>query len=99
MLLDKGPVFWASFYIGGDMMSKVLSFDQSTKISAYSIFIGGKYTECGVIDLHKMKDTSERVRAMGVELCNRRSGSAKQSDDPQAARTNSRGHYRFLRCS
>ena len=70
MLLDKGPVFWASFYIGGDMMSKVLSFDQSTKISAYSIFIGGKYTECGVIDLHKMKDTSERVRAMGVELCN-----------------------------
>lgn len=51
-------------------MQKILSFDQSTKISAYSIFIGGKYIEYGVIDLHKMKDTSERVRAMGVELCN-----------------------------
>ena len=48
---------------------KILSFDQSTKISAYSIFIDGEYVECGVIDLHKMKDTSERVRAMGVELC------------------------------
>lgn len=51
------------------MDMKILSFDQSTKISSYSIFIGGKYTEYGTIDLHKMKDTSERVRAMGVELC------------------------------
>ena len=51
-------------------MSKILSFDQSTKISAYSIFIDGKYAECGVIDLHKIKDTSERIRAMGVELGN-----------------------------
>jgi Holliday junction resolvasome RuvABC endonuclease subunit len=50
-------------------MTKVLSFDQSTKISAYSLWIDGEYVECGVIDLHKMKDTSERVRAMGVELC------------------------------
>lgn len=49
---------------------KILSFDQSTKISAYSVFIDGTYIECGAIDLHKMKDTSERVRAMGVELCN-----------------------------
>jgi Holliday junction resolvasome RuvABC endonuclease subunit len=48
---------------------KILAFDQSTKISAYSIFIGGKYVEVGVIDLHKINDTSERVRAMGVELC------------------------------
>ena len=50
-------------------MSKILAFDQSTKISAHSIFIEGKYVECGLIDLHKMKDTNERVRAMGVELC------------------------------
>ena len=49
---------------------KILAFDQSTKISAYSIFINGEYVECNYIDLHKMKDTSERVRAMGVELCN-----------------------------
>lgn len=51
------------------MMSRILAFDQSTKVSAYSLFIDGKYVECGCIDLHKMKDTSERVRAMGVELC------------------------------
>lgn len=50
-------------------MSRVLAFDQSTKISAYSLFINNEYVEVGVIDLHKMKDTSERVRAMGVELC------------------------------
>ena len=50
-------------------MEKILAFDQSTKISAYSIFIDGKYVECGLIDLHKIKDTSERIRAMGVELC------------------------------
>ena len=50
-------------------MKKILAFDQSTKISAHSLWIDGKYNEVGVIDLHKMKDTSERVRAMGVELC------------------------------
>ena len=51
-------------------MSKILAFDQSTKISAYSVFIDGKYVEHGYIDLHKIKDTSERIRAMGVELGN-----------------------------
>lgn len=50
-------------------MQKILAFDQSTKISAYSWWIDGEYVECGCIDLHKIKDTSERVRAMGVELC------------------------------
>lgn len=49
-------------------MSKVVAFDQSTKISAYSLWIDGEYVEVGVIDLHKIKDTSERIRAMGVEL-------------------------------
>ena len=49
-------------------MKTVLAFDQSTKISAYSIFLNNKYVECGIIDLHKIKDTSERIRAMGVEL-------------------------------
>ena len=50
-------------------MSRVLAFDQSTKVSAYSLFVDGEYADVGVIDLHKIKDTSERVRAMGVELC------------------------------
>jgi len=47
---------------------RIIAFDQSTKISAYSLFVDGVYVESGVIDLHKMKDTSERIRAMGVEL-------------------------------
>lgn len=51
-------------------MQKILAFDQSTKISAYSLWIDGKYVENGIIDLHKIKDTSERIRAMGVELGN-----------------------------
>lgn len=50
-------------------MQKILAFDQSTKVSAYSCFIDGEYVECGCIDLHKIKDTTERIRAMGVELC------------------------------
>lgn len=48
---------------------KALCFDQSTKLSAYSWWIDGQYIESNYIDLHKIKDTSERVRAMGVELC------------------------------
>ena len=50
-------------------MQKILAFDQSTKISAYSVFIDGEYVECNKIDLSKMKNTSDRIRAMGVELC------------------------------
>lgn len=50
-------------------MSKILAFDQSTKLSAFSYWVDSEYKESGCIDLHKMKDTSERVRAMGVELC------------------------------
>ena len=47
---------------------RILSFDQSTKISAYSLWIDGKYIKSGIVDLHKIKDTSERVRTMGAEL-------------------------------
>lgn len=51
-------------------MKKVLCFDQSSKISAYSFWIDGEYKEVGVIDLSKIKDTEERVRTMGIELGN-----------------------------
>ena len=50
-------------------MSKVLNFDQSTKISAYSLWIEGEYVEVGVIDLHKITDTDERSKQMGIEIC------------------------------
>lgn len=51
-------------------MSKILSFDQSTKLSAFSWWINGQYIESGYIDLHKNTDTPDRVRKMGIELCN-----------------------------
>lgn len=51
-------------------MSKILSFDQSTKLSAYSWWIDNEYIESGYIDLHKNTNTTERVREMGIELCN-----------------------------
>lgn len=48
---------------------KILSFDQSTKVSAYSVWVDGQYIESGCIDLHKNTNTPERVRVMGVKLC------------------------------
>lgn len=50
-------------------MARILAFDQSTKISAYSLFVNGKYVECNCINLSKIKNASDRIRAMGVELC------------------------------
>lgn len=47
---------------------KVLSFDQSSKISSFALWDDGKYIECGSIDLHKIKDTDERIRMMSIEL-------------------------------
>lgn len=49
---------------------KVLSFDQSTKITGWSVFVDGQYTDSGVIDLHLNKDTEDRSRQMSVEICN-----------------------------
>lgn len=69
MLLDKRPVLWASFYIGGDMMSKILSFDQSTRLSGYAYFEDGKYIESGVVDMSKSKlETDKRSFEMAKEL-------------------------------
>lgn len=48
---------------------KIMAWDQSTKISAWSIFIDGDYAESGVIDHHKIKDVNERVRQMGLSIC------------------------------
>lgn len=43
---------------------RVLSFDQSTKISGWAIFEDGKYCEHGKIDLHKEKDAQKRFHTM-----------------------------------
>lgn len=48
---------------------RVLAFDQSTRVTGYSIFDDGNYVDSGVIDLHKIKDTDERSKQMAVEIC------------------------------
>lgn len=48
---------------------KVLALDQSTRITGFSVFDDGKYVKSGVIDLHKIKDTDERSKQMGLEMC------------------------------
>jgi Holliday junction resolvasome RuvABC endonuclease subunit len=48
---------------------KVMAWDQSTTVSAWSIFNDGEYADCGVIDLSSMKNPEERVKKMGAALC------------------------------
>ena len=48
---------------------KVLSLDQSTRITGWSLFEDSQYVKSGVIDLHKIKDTDERSKQMGLEIC------------------------------
>lgn len=48
---------------------RILSFDQSTRITGWCWFDKNKYVDSGVIDLHKITDTSERSKAMGLEIC------------------------------
>lgn len=48
---------------------KILSLDQSTRVTGWSLFDNGKYVNSGVIDLHKIKDTDERSKQMGLEIC------------------------------
>ena len=48
---------------------KILSLDQSTRVTGWSLFSDGKYVTSGVIDLHKIKNTDERSKEMGLEIC------------------------------
>ena len=47
----------------------ILAFDQSTRITGWSVFEDGQYSKSGVIDLHKITDTDERSKQMGIEIC------------------------------
>lgn len=49
---------------------RVLAFDQSTRITGFSIFDDGKYVNSGVIDLCKIENTEERSKQMAVKICN-----------------------------
>ena len=48
---------------------KVLSLDQSTRITGWSLFDCGKYITSGIIDLSKNTDTTERTKQMGILIC------------------------------
>ena len=49
---------------------KILAFDQSTKITGWSIFDEGQYVTSGVIDLHLSKEpTEKRSENMAVGIC------------------------------
>ena len=48
---------------------RIVSFDQSTKLSGYSVFDDGKYVDSGVIDMSKSKlGTDERSFEMAKML-------------------------------
>ena len=49
---------------------RILAFDQSTRVTGWSLFVDGKYIKSGIIDLSKIKDTDERSRQMGISICN-----------------------------
>ena len=50
-------------------MAKVLSFDQATRVSGFSVFDDGEYVESGIVDLSKSKlETPERSFEMAKEL-------------------------------
>lgn len=48
---------------------KLLSYDQSTRVTGWSLFEDSRYVKSGVIDLHKITDTDERSKQMGLEIC------------------------------
>lgn len=48
---------------------KILAYDQSTRVTGWSLFEDSRYVTSGVIDLHKIKDTDERSKQMGLEIC------------------------------
>lgn len=48
---------------------KILSFDQSTNLTGWSLFNDGQYVDSGVIDKHKIKDADKRIAEMGLEIC------------------------------
>ena len=52
-------------------ITKVLAFDQATAKTGYSVFQGENLLiEHGVIDLHKNKNTNERMMQMIIEIIN-----------------------------
>ena len=65
--LNSCPLFF--MIKRGDLMAKVVCFDQSTRCSGWAVFSGGEYIESGVINMSKSKlDTDERSFEMAKEI-------------------------------
>ena len=47
---------------------KILSFDQASRVSGFSVFTDGNYINSGVIDKHKITDSDKRIAEMGLEI-------------------------------
>ena len=47
----------------------IIAFDQSSKLSGWSLFEDDKYSCSGVIDKSKIKDSDRRIGEMGLEIC------------------------------
>lgn len=50
-------------------MTKVLAFDQSSKLTGWSLFESNQYMSSGVIDKHKISNIDERIGEMGIDIC------------------------------
>lgn len=48
---------------------KILAFDQSSKLSGWSLFENDKYSCSGVIDKSNIKDSDRRIKEMGLAIC------------------------------
>ena len=48
---------------------KILSFDQSTNLTGFSVFDDGEYVDSGLIDKHTIKDADKRIAEMGLAIC------------------------------
>lgn len=47
---------------------KILSFDQSSRLSGWSVFDNCEYVDSGVIDKHKITDSDKRIAEMGIAI-------------------------------
>lgn len=48
---------------------RIIAFDQSTRVTGWSLLVDGKYVDSGVIDLGKNKNTEDRSKQMGLAIC------------------------------
>lgn len=48
---------------------RILAFDQSSKVTGWSVFDDNEYLKSGIIDKHKISDINIRIGEMGTAIC------------------------------